>query len=49
MNKPSKITPMMWGAAALVAVLLIAVGISVWQMTSLKMQVNEARAANVFF
>ncbi len=46
MNKPSKITPMMWGAAALVAVLLIAVGISVWQMTSLKMQVNEARAAN---
>lgn len=37
---------MMWGAAALVAVLLIAVGISIWQMTSLKIQVSEARAAN---
>ncbi len=37
---------MMWGAAALVAILLIVVGISVWQMTSLKLQVNEARAAN---
>ncbi|MDE5627189.1 MAG: hypothetical protein K2I58_04455 [Candidatus Amulumruptor sp.] len=41
-----KMTPMMWGAAALVALLLIAVGISVWQMTSLKMQVDEARATN---
>lgn len=37
---------MMWGAAALVAILLIVVGISVWQMTSLKLQVNEARAVN---
>lgn len=37
---------MMWGAAALVAVLLIAVGVSIWQMTRLKIQVNEARLTN---
>ncbi|MBD5347034.1 MAG: hypothetical protein HDR92_07895 [Bacteroides sp.] len=46
MKESNRITPMMWGAAALVAVLLIAVGISIWQMTSLKIQVSEARAAN---
>lgn len=36
----------MWGAAILVAVLLIVVGISIWQMTSLKMEVNRARIEN---
>ncbi|MCM1028989.1 MAG: hypothetical protein NC342_01900 [Pseudoflavonifractor sp.] len=37
---------LMTGAAILVALLLIVVGISIWQMTSLKMQVNAERAAN---
>lgn len=37
---------LMVGAAILVAILLAVVGISVWQMTDLKMQVNAERAAN---
>lgn len=36
----------MWGAAILVAVLLIVVGISIWQMTSLKREVSQARLEN---
>lgn len=36
----------MWGAAILVAVLLIVVAISIWQMTSLKREVSHARLEN---
>lgn len=36
----------MWGAAILVTVLLIVVGISIWQMTSLKREVSQARLEN---
>lgn len=45
-NNKKRMTPMMWGAAILVALLLIVAGISIWQMTSLKLQVNEAQALN---
>lgn len=36
----------MWVAVALVVLLLVAVGLSVWQVSSLKSQVDEARATN---
>ena len=36
----------MWVAIGLVALLVIAVGLSVWQVSSLKGQVDEARATN---
>ncbi|MBO4945794.1 MAG: hypothetical protein J6C91_11150 [Muribaculaceae bacterium] len=41
-----KFSPLMWVAIGLVALLLVAVGLSVWQVTSLKGQVDEARATN---
>lgn len=36
----------MWVAIGLVVLLLVAVGLSVWQVSSLKSQVDEARATN---
>lgn len=36
----------MWIAAGVVAILLIVVGVAIWQMTSLKMEVNRARLEN---
>ncbi len=41
-----KQSPLMWVAIGLVALLVIAVGLSVWQVSSLKGQVDEARATN---
>ncbi|MDE6826521.1 MAG: hypothetical protein K2J18_07120 [Paramuribaculum sp.] len=41
-----KNSPIMWVAIGLVVLLLVAVGLSVWQVSSLKSQVDEARATN---
>lgn len=41
-----KKSPLLWVAIGLAALLLIAIGVSVWQVSSLKSEVDEARLTN---